>query len=305
MKVLVTGGSGMVGSYLKEINPDWIYLSSSDWNLLSIDGAVECINSYNPDCVVHLAAKVGGIADNMNNPFEYYEQNVLLNTNIFRATRSNKNVKQFIGILSTCAYQDESPVYPITEEMIYDGMPNITNLGYGFSKRMLAMEIDMARRNGMNYSYIIPSNLYGKYESGNFFSKHFIGALIDKIIEAEENGSGYITLFGDGTPIRQFTYAGDVSNVIDLMVKNGITENMNVSIEQPLSVHEIATISMEATGNTNLEIRYDTTMPNGQHRRDVSIEKLKKVLPNFKFTSYIDGIRMTYEYTKTNKGKSK
>ena len=305
MKVLVTGGSGMVGSYLKEINPDWIYLSSSDWNLLSIDGAVECINSYNPDCVVHLAAKVGGIADNMNNPFEYYEQNVLLNTNIFRATRSNKNVKQFIGILSTCAYQDESPVYPITEEMIYDGMPNITNLGYGFSKRMLAMEIDMARRNGMNYSYIIPSNLYGKYESGNFFSKHFIGALIDKIIEAEENGSGYITLFGDGTPIRQFTYAGDVSNVIDLMVKNGITENMNVSIEQPLSVHEIATIAMEATGNTNLEIRYDTTMPNGQHRKDVSIEKLKKVLPNFKFTSYIDGIRMTYEYTKTNKGKSK
>ena len=305
MKVLVTGGSGMVGSYLKEINPDWIYQSSSDCNLLSIDGAVECINSYNPDCVVHLAAKVGGIADNMNNPFEYYEQNVLLNTNIFRATRSNKNVKQFIGILSTCAYQDESPVYPITEEMIYDGMPNITNLGYGFSKRMLAMEIDMARRNGMNYSYIIPSNLYGKYESGNFFSKHFIGALIDKIIEAEENGSGYITLFGDGTPIRQFTYAGDVSNVIDLMVKNGITENMNVSIEQPLSVHEIATIAMEATGNTNLEIRYDTTMPNGQHRRDVSIEKLKKVFPNFKFTSYIDGIRMTYEYTKTNKGKAK
>ena len=305
MKVLVTGGSGMVGSYLKEINPDWIYLSSSDCNLLSIDGAVECINSYNPDCVVHLAAKVGGIADNMNNPFEYYEQNVLLNTNIFRATRSNKNVKQFIGILSTCAYQDESPVYPITEEMIYDGMPNITNLGYGFSKRMLAMEIDMARRNGMNYSYIIPSNLYGKYESGNFFSKHFIGALIDKIIEAEENGSGYITLFGDGTPIRQFTYAGDVSNVIDLMVKNGITENMNVSIEQPLSVHEIATIAMEATGNTNLEIRYDTTMPNGQHRRDVSIEKLKKVFPNFKFTSYIDGIRMTYEYTKTTNGKAK
>ena len=131
------------------------------------------------------------------------------------------------------------------------------------------------------------------------------GALIDKIIEAEENGSGYIILFGDGTPIRQFTYAGDIARVIDMMVKNRITENMNVSIEQPLSVHEIAELALEATGNTNLEIRYDTTMPNGQHRRGVSIEKLKKVFPNFEFTSYIDGIRMTYEYTKTNKGKTK
>lgn len=305
MKVLVTGGSGMVGSYLKETNPDWIYLSSSNCDLLSFEQVKNTIDYYSPDCVVHLAAKVGGIADNMNNPFEYYEQNVLMNTNVFRVVRNNKKVKQFIGILSTCAYQDESPIYPITEEMIYDGMPNVTNLGYGFSKRMLAMEIDMARNNGMNYSYIIPSNLYGKYETGNFFSKHFIGALIDKIIQAEENGSEYITLFGDGTPIRQFTYAGDVARIIDMMVKRGTNENMNVSIEQPLSVNEIAKLALEATGNTNLQVRYDTSMPNGQHRRDVSIEKLKKVFPNFEFTSYIDGIKMTYEYTKTNKGKAR
>lgn len=304
MRVLVTGGSGMVGSYLKEINPNWIYLSSSDCNLLSYDETYESINRNKPDCVIHLAAKVGGIVDNIRNPFDYYEDNVLMNTNIFRVVRK-AGIKKFIGVLSTCAYQDVSPSYPISEEMIYDGLPNVNNLGYGFSKRMLAMEIDMARKIGLDYAYVIPSNLYGKYERGDFYSKHFIGALIDKILDSEENGSKKIRLFGDGTPLRQFTYAGDVARILSLMVQTNSYSNMNVSIEETLSIDQIAKTALLATNNEDFQIEYDISMPNGQYRKDVSIEILKKVFPNFEFTSYIDGIRMTYEYTKTNKGKEK
>jgi GDP-L-fucose synthase len=300
MKVLVTGGSGMVGSYLKEIEPNWIYLSSKDCNLLSYDETSDCINTHNPECVIHLAAKVGGIADNMKYPFDYYEDNVLMNTNLLRAVRKNGSVKTLIGILSTCAYQDVSPIYPITEEMIYEGMPHESNIGYGFSKRMLALEIDIARKNGFNYAYVIPSNLYGKYESGDFESKHFIGALIDKIIFAEKNGWSKITLFGDGTPRRQFTYAGDVAKLISLMIQTNTIENVNIATEESLAISEIADIALRVTNKEHFDIVYDTNMPNGQHIRDVSIEKLKKLFQNFKFTSYIDGIKQTYDYIKNS-----
>lgn len=300
MRVLVTGGSGMVGSYLKEIQPEWIYLSSNDCNLLSYDETISCLEKHKPDYVIHLAAKVGGIADNMKYPFDYYEDNVLMNTNLLKAIRKFGGVKGVIGTLSTCAYQDVSPVYPITEEMIYEGMPHESNIGYGFSKRMLALQIDIARKHGLNYAYVIPSNLYGKYERGDFESKHFIGALIDKIIQAEKNGTDRITLFGDGSPKRQFTYAGDVANLISMMITSNTFENVNIATEQSLSISDIAEMALHATGKEYFEIVYDRNMPNGQHMRDVSIEKLKKLFPNFKFTSYIDGIKQTYDYMKNS-----
>jgi GDP-L-fucose synthase len=299
MNVIVTGGSGMVGKYLTELQPDWIYLSSKDMNLLNKNEIHDVFSSVRPDVVIHLAAKVGGIADNIKYPMEYYSENVLMNTNLIDVCMSF-GVYKFIGALSSCAYPDVSPTYPLTEDMLHDSLPNVNNLGYGIAKRAMAIQIDIARKLGLNYSYIIPSNLYGKYETGNFFSKHFVGSLLDKILTAERTNSKSITLFGDGTPLRQFTYAGDVASILSELVTKDISENLNVSNDDNLTIDQMARMALGVTGNSDLEINYDTNYPNGQYRKDISIERLKKVLPNFKFTSYIEGIRKTYEHMKTN-----
>lgn len=250
-----------------------------------------------PEAVIHLAARVGGIQDNIANPFDYFEQNLIMNSNVLRASRKF-GVEKFITTLSTCCYPDEIDVYPMKEEDLHKDLPNRNNLGYAYAKRAMGLEIDIAREKGMDYSYIIPSNLYGFYEHGSLERKHFIGALISKIIDAERENSNFIELMGDGTPLRQFTYAGDIARLITEIIENNISVNMNASIDEALTINQITNIALEASNNKHLEIRYDTTKPNGQYRKDVSVDKLKKVLPNFKFTSYIDGIRATYEHIK-------
>jgi len=297
MNVIVTGGSGMVGTYLMELCPNWIYLSSKDLNLLDKNAINLFFKKTNPDVVIHLAAKVGGIADNINYPMQYYSENILMNTNLID-TCISFGVCKFVGALSSCAYPDVASTYPLTEDMLHDFLPNEKNLGYGIAKRAMAIQIDIARKLGHNYSYIIPSNLYGKYETGDIFSKHFVGSLLDKIIIAERTNSESITLFGDGTPLRQFTYAGDVAQIISEIVNQDIGENLNVSNDENLTINEMAQIALNVTGNSNMAINYDTSYPNGQYRKDISINKLKKVLPNFKFTSYIDGVSQTYNYMK-------
>jgi GDP-L-fucose synthase len=299
MNVIVTGGSGMVGKYLIELQPSWTYLSSKDLNLLNREEIDSFFKTARPDVVIHLAAKVGGIADNIKYPMEYYSENVLMNTNLIDACISF-GVYKFIGVLSSCAYPDVSPMYPLTEDMLHDSLPNVNNLGYGIAKRSMAIQIDIARKLGLNYSYIIPSNLYGKYETGNFFSKHFVGSLLDKILTAERTNSKSITLFGDGTPLRQFTYAGDVASILNELVTKDISENLNVSNDENLTIDQMARMALDVTGNSDIQIHYDSTYPNGQYRKDISIEKLKKVLPGFKFTSYIEGISKTYDHMKTN-----
>ncbi len=299
MNVLVTGGSGMVGKYLTELQPSWVYLSSKDLNLLNRQDIDSFFKTFRPNVVIHLAAKVGGIADNIKYPMQYYSENILMNTNLIDACISF-DVYKFIGTLSSCAYPDVSPIYPLTEDMLHDSLPNINNLGYGVAKRSMAIQIDIARKLGLNYSYIIPSNLYGKYETGNFFSKHFVGSLLDKILTAERASSKSITLFGDGTPLRQFTYAGDIANIINELVTEDISENLNVSNDENLTIDQMARMALDVTGNGGIQINYDPTYPNGQYRKDISIEKLKKVLPNFKFTSYIDGVKQTYDYMKNS-----
>lgn len=293
MKILVTGGSGMVGRFFKEIEPNAIFLSSKDCDLTDIKQVTETWEKHIPDVVIHLAARVGGIIDNINHPAEYYEQNVLMNTNVLMASRKI-GVKRLMAILSTCIYPDEVSYYPMCENQLHEGPPTKTNFSYGYAKRSLAVHIDSYNQEyGTKYQYLIPCNLYGEYDKYGENS-HFVAALIKKIHKAKENNESELNLFGTGKPLRQFMYGGDLAYVIKYCLDNDIYDNINVATEENYTIKEIAEIAIDVIGESKImDIKFDITKPDGQYRKDVSIDKLKKLIPNFKPTTLSDGITKT------------
>ena len=293
MSILITGGTGLVGKYLQHYLKDGIYLGSRDYDLTKEDQVIAMYEKYRPNIVIHLAAKVGGIADNIQYPFEYYEDNLLMNTLVIKHARTY-NTKKFIGVLSSCIFPDVVDHYPMTEEDMHKDLPNANNFGYGYAKRVMGCHIDIAKKQGLNYSYITPSNLYGEYEHGDVSRKHFVGALLEKIHTAKINGDDHITLFGDGTPLRQFTFAKDIAEIINLLIQYDIKENLNLTTADNLTIDQMARMALEATDSQHLKIQYDTTKPNGQYRKDIDTIKFKNIFANYKFTSYIKGIKQTY-----------
>ena len=293
-KILVTGGSGLVGKYLKKILPDAIYVSSKDYDLTTEEGVKLMFLQNKPDVVIHLAARVGGIIDNLNHPAEYFTQNVLMNTLIVEYSRIFK-VKKFIGVLSTCIYPDTAKKYPMDESMLHEGPPTLTNFSYGYSKRSMGAQIDAYNQQyNLNYQYLIPCNLYGIEDKDDENKSHFLASLIKKIHEAKKIKANKITLFGDGTPLRQFMYAGDFAEIIKQVVEKDIHESFNVATEENLTIKQMAEIAINVTGNENIEITWDINKPNGQFRKDVSTEKFKRMFSNFKFTPLSEGIKIVY-----------
>ena len=144
-KILVTGGSGLVGQHLQDILPEAVYISSKDYDLTDLKQVRVMMSDYKPKSVIHLAARVGGIVDNINHPVDYLEENVLMNTNILKACHEF-DVEKVIAILSTCVYPDVVETYPMKEEDLFNGPPTETNFSYGFAKRCMAAHIDSYRK---------------------------------------------------------------------------------------------------------------------------------------------------------------
>jgi len=291
-RILVTGGSGLVGKHLQEILPNATYLSSKDCDLTDIKMVRWMISSYTPDVVIHLAARVGGIQDNIKYPADYFDDNVLMNTNILKVSKEY-NVKRFVGILSTCIYPNIVENYPMTEEDLFIGPPPPTNFSYGYAKRCLAVQIDAYNKQfGTKYNYLIPCNLYGDYDNLHNESKmHFITALLNKIKNAKDNK---LNLLGTGKPLRQFMYAGDLAKIIKEVIDKDITESFNVAPDFNYSINEMAEAALEVTGN-DYEIVYDRPELDGQYRKDVSNKKLLRIFPNFKFTQLKIGLKQVYD----------
>lgn len=293
-KILVTGGSGMVGKSLQKIMPDAIYLSSKDGDLTCGENIYSIIEKKQPDAIIHLAAKVGGIIDNINKPAEYFTDNVLMNTVLMDVAQKH-GVERFISILSTCIYPDICESYPMFETDLHKGPPTPTNFSYGYAKRCLAVQTDAYNSQyGTKYQYLIPCNLYGEHDKYGDNS-HFIAALIKKIHVAKKNGDDKIVLFGTGTPLRQFMHSDDLANVIYHCLENDIYDNMNVATEENLSIKQMAEIALRACDAEGLTIQFDDTYPDGQFRKDVSIEKLKNSIPDFKAIELEQGIKTTYQ----------
>ena len=290
MKILITGGNGMVGKHLQEILPNAIYIGSKECNLTSWKETEYMMFLHKPDHIIHLAAKVGGIQDNIAKPAEYFDDNILINTHILKASLQF-NVKRFTGILSTCIYPDIIEKYPMKEEDMFLGPPTSSNFSYGYAKRCLAVQIDAYNKQySTKYNYLIPCNLYSEYDNFNNESKmHFMTALLKKIKASD----GELNLLGTGKPLRQFMYAGDLARVIKEVIDNDITNSFNVATSENLSIDEMANISLNIL-NKNLKIKYSKPELDGQFRKDVCNKKLLSYVPNFKFTSFEEGIKKVY-----------
>jgi len=291
VKILVTGGSGLVGKHLNDILPEAIYISSKDYDLTDLQQVKDMMNEYKPNSVIHLAARVGGIVDNINYPVDYLEENVLMNTNVLKACHEF-NVEKVIAILSTCIYPDVVETYPMREEDLFNGPPTETNFSYGFAKRCMAAHIDSYRKQyDKKWSYLIPCNLYGEYDKYEEHHSHFVSALIKKIYEANES----IELWGTGKPLRQFMYGGDLARVIKYMIDKDVVGSFNVAPEWVHSINDLAEIGKKACLKEKLVVNYDSTKPDGQFRKDVDSSKLLSVLKDFEFTSLEKGIKKVYD----------
>lgn len=293
-EILVTGGTGLIGTYLKKYLPTATYVGSRDFNLLDLIEVKKMFLELKPKKIIHLAAMVGGVHHNIEEPVKYFENNILMNTFILKESFAN-NVENFLGILSSCIYPDDIKEYPIKESELLNGAPHKDLFSYSYAKRCMAIHIDMYNKKfKTKYNYIIPCNLYGEFDKFDAIKGHFVGALIEKIIEAKIKKKNKITLFGDGTPYRQFMHAKDVAKIISLMILKKKFFNMNIATNENYSIDHIAKIALEACDAQGLLVEYDNTKPNGQMRKDIEISNMIKYFPEFTAIKLKDGIRDIY-----------
>ena len=293
-KILVTGGTGLVGTYLKKILPDATYVSSKDYNLLDKKEVQRMFTDIKPRKIIHLAARVGGVHHNIQEPVKYFEENLLMNTFVLQESFLNK-VESFLGILSSCIYPNDVKSYPIKEENLLQGAPHQDLFSYSYAKRCLAIQIDAYNKKyNTKYNYLIPCNLYGEYDKFDPVEGHFVGALIEKIINAKKNGEKSIEIFGDGTPYRQFMHARDLAQIIKMTILKNIFLSFNVATDENYTIKKIVEIALEACNIQNLNIYFDKSKPNGQLRKDIDITNLKKLFPDFTPINLIDGIKEIY-----------
>ena len=286
MNILVTGGTGMVGRHLQEYLPEATFIGSADCDLTD-KVAVRRLFNNKYDTVIHLAAKVGGIQDNIANPLDFLEANLQMNTNIVMEAQRH-GVERFIGIGSTCVYPDklDDSQYPMSEDLLHAGPPTPTNFGYGYAKRMLAVHLKTIRESkGLDYYTIFPSNLYSEYDHFDDDTKmHFVTALLKKIKDSKD---GYIHLFGTGLPLRQFIHAEDLAKIICECIVKEVKTDFNVCCDDSPSILKIAEAGIKASGKS-VGMMFDSSKPDGQYR------KMRELFPDFKFTSLEDGLQRVY-----------
>ena len=297
MKVIVTGGSGFVGRRLQLIKPDWIYLSSKDYDLMDSADCDRMYKELKPDAVVHLAGQVGGIKANDNRPADFYYMNIAMNTNVVQKAYEN-GVKRLLASLSTCTFPDVVENYPLTEEDIFDGPPAATNISYGYAKRSLLIQILAYRKQyGLDYSSFCPSNLYGPGDNFDLDTSHFVPAMIRKFTEASHGDS--VEVWGTGKPLRQQLHVDDLANIIPVLLEKHHTEiPIIVAPHENLSISERVSIIKDKSGK-KCDIIYNNKL-DGQYRKDGSNQRLIDLIGEYDFIKFKDGLEQTYEWYETN-----
>jgi GDP-L-fucose synthase len=295
---LITGGTGLLGSSFSKISDDVILLGTKECDLLHTD--ISSMITSDIDCVIHCAARVGGLKANMNANAEFFDDNLKMNMNVLNGCRT-KNVK-LISVLSTCAYPIEKYViYPLTEDQLHNGPPHKSNEGYGYAKRMLEFQARSYRQQyGSNFISVIPNNLYGLNDNYSLESGHVIPALIRKIYEAKMNNETQIILWGTGTPLREFTYAHDIAEIILWLSENYDDDNpINIGNPGSTSIHDLANMIsniLEYDG----EIVFDHSKPDGQFQKPSSNKKFLSLGWNGNYTPLQDGLTETIKHFTDN-----
>jgi len=303
MTILVAGGSGLVGSAivreLKRLNKDVIGISSKDVDLLDRKKTFEFINNLKPTAIIDSAAKVGGIGGNNSYPVEFLSQNLQIQSNLMDAAHAAK-VSKFVFLGSSCIYPKDS-AQPIKEEYLLTGALEQTNSAYAVAK-IAGIELIKSYRKEYGYKWIslMPTNMYGPNDNFDLENGHVLPVLIRKFIEAKRSGSGKVTLWGSGSPLREFLHVDDLAKAVVLcMDKYDDSEQINIGSGHEVSIKDLASKISNAVG-FNGEIIWDSSKPDGTMRKVLDSSKIANL--GWKPLISLDqGIASTVEWYLQNK----
>ena len=301
-KILVTGGSGLVGNGIKSVECffsseyEFVYVSSKDYNLCNLQETQKMFETHKPNYVIHLAANVGGLYKNMNQKVDMFEINLMINYNVIKCAHDFK-VEKLIACLSTCIFPDKVE-YPIDESVLHNGPPHFSNDAYAYAKRMLEVHCRAYRETyGDKFFCIIPTNIYGNHDNFDLENGHVLPALIHKCYLAKQNDIDFVVR-GSGTPLRQFIYSEDLAILIMVILKKFEDNNviLSVSEKEEVSIGEVARLIAKAFGYEDRMV-FDTSFADGQFKKTVSNAKLIEFLgEDFTFTPIEQGIKKTVDW---------
>ena len=296
-RVMVTGGAGFLGTAvvarLKESGAKEIFVPKvEEYDLREREAIDRALADARPDVVIHLAAVVGGIGANRENPGRFFYENAIMGIQLIEQARLAR-VDKFVQIGTVCAYPKFTPV-PFREEDLWNGYPEETNAPYGLAKKMLLVQAQAYRdQYGFNAIFLVPVNLYGPGDNFNPASSHVIPALIKKCIDARDRGDKAIEVWGTGSASREFLYVADAAEGIVLASERyDGRDPVNLGVGREITIKALVELIVRLTGFKG-EVRWDPTKPDGQPRRALDTSRARERFGFEARTTFEDGLRAT------------
>lgn len=276
-RVVVTGGSGFLGRHLVEqLNKfsgvEIFVPRSRSYDLVKMANVERLLADTKPDLIIHLAAVVGGIGANQQNPGRFFYENLMMGAQLIEQARLTQ-VTKFVAVGTVCAYPKFTPV-PFREEDVWKGYPEETNAPYGLAKKMMLVQSQSYRQQyGFNSIFLLPANLYGPGDNFDPASSHVIPALIRKCVEARDRGDDQVDVWGTGNASREFLYVEDCAEaIIRAAASYDEAEPVNIGTGSEIKIAELVSLIARLTGFEG-EIRWQTDKPDGQPRRSLDVSR--------------------------------
>jgi GDP-L-fucose synthase len=296
-RVLLTGGNGFLGSVIREQiasrNPEALFTPRrNELDLRDVPAVREWLKENRPNLIIHAAGVVGGIGANRKHPGLYFYENAVMGIHLIEEARL-AGVEKFVCLGTVCAYPKFAPV-PFREDDLWNGYPEETNAPYGIAKKALLVQLQAYRDEyGFNGVFLLPVNLYGPGDNFDLESSHVIPAMIRKFLEARDRGDATVTLWGDGSPTREFLYVDDAADGIVIAAeKYGKGDPVNLGSGEEISIRDLANTIAETIGFRG-EIVWDTTRANGQPRRKLDVSRAAAEFGFHARTSMKEGMAKT------------
>lgn len=307
-RVMVTGGAGFLGRYVVEMvrargAREVFVPRSKEYDLVNMEAVERAYRDGDPEVVIHLAARVGGIVANLENPGRFFYDNLMMGVQLIEVGRRH-NVKKFVSVGTICAYPKDTPV-PFKEERLWDGYPEESNAPYGLAKKMLLVQSQAYREQyGFNAIYLLPVNLYGPGDNFDLHTSHVIPALIRKCLKGVEEKAKTIECWGDGSPTREFLFVKDCAEAIVLATERYHGKDpVNIGTGREIAIKELVSLIARETGFEG-EVTWDRSRPNGQPRRSLDTSLAKTAFGFSARTDLVHGLRETIEWYKVHHSKS-
>ena len=296
-RILLTGGAGFLGEQvrrrLEAAGAAEIFVPRrAEYDLTEADAVARAYADAEPDTVVHLAAEVGGIGANRDNPGRYFFANMAMGLHMIEEAR-RREIGKFVQVGTVCSYPKHTPV-PFSEDELWNGYPEETNAPYGVAKKALLVMLQAYREQyGLNGIYLMPVNLYGPGDNFDLESSHVIPALIRKCEEARVAGRDEVVCWGTGSASREFLYVDDCADAIVAAAERyDGPEPVNVGASREVSIRELTETIARLTGFEG-ELAWDASKPDGQPRRCLDTRRARELFGFSASTSLEDGLRQT------------